>query len=77
MLESLFNKLAALRFATLLKRDSNAGVSCEICKTFKNIFFYRTLPASASGLLGNFQIFMSVLSESLLPKLPVTFPEIF
>ena len=28
--------------ATSLKRDSNAGVFCEYCKTFKNSFFYGT-----------------------------------
>ena len=30
VLESLFNKAAGLRLATLLKRDSNTGVSCKV-----------------------------------------------
>ena len=37
---------------TLLKRDSNtvfsAMFSCEICKIFRNTFFYRTPPVTAS-----------------------------
>ena len=32
-------KLQAFRPATLSKRDSNAGVSCEYCEIFKNIFW--------------------------------------
>ena len=35
------------RPATLLKRDSNTGVSCEICKIFKNTFFNSTLSVAA------------------------------
>ena len=40
-LESLFNKVAGLKalLKILLKRDSNTGVSCEICKIFKNTYF--------------------------------------
>ena len=34
--------------ATLLYRDSNAGTSCEICKTFNSIFLRRALPVAAS-----------------------------
>ena len=36
------------RPATLLKRDSNIGVSSEICEIFKKTFFYRTPPSAAS-----------------------------
>ena len=32
-------KLQALKPATLLKRHSNTGVSCEICKIFMNTYF--------------------------------------
>ena len=39
------------RPATLLKRDSNTGVSCELCKIFNNTFCYRTPPVAASVLL--------------------------
>ena len=39
VLETLFYKIAGFRPATLLKRDSGTGVSCEFCKIFKNIFF--------------------------------------
>ena len=34
--------------ATLLKRDSNTGVSCECCEISKNIFSYRTPTVAAS-----------------------------
>ena len=37
--ESLFNKVAGLQFTTLLKKDSNIGVSREFCEIFKNIDF--------------------------------------
>ena len=39
VLESFFNKVAGLRPATLLKRDSNAGVFLWILRNFKNIYF--------------------------------------
>ena len=41
MPRSLFNKVARLRPATLLKRDSGTGVFCEFCEIFKNTFFHR------------------------------------
>ena len=50
MLESLFNKVLGLRSETLLKRDSNTGVSCEICEIFKNTCFEEHLPTTASLL---------------------------
>ena len=34
-----FNKVAGLRPATLLKRESGAGISCELCEFSKNTFF--------------------------------------
>ena len=36
--------------ATLLKRDSTQVFSCEILEIFKNTFFHRTPPVSASGV---------------------------
>ena len=39
---------SCLRPATLLKIDSSTIVSCEICKIFQNIYFYRTPPVVAS-----------------------------
>ena len=78
MLESLFNKVAGLRFVTLLKKPPTQVFSCEICETFKNTYFHRILPVVASDFLGNLLIFKkSVFYESLSLKLPVTFPEKF
>ena len=37
-----------LKSATLLKRDSNTGFSCEMYEFFKSPFFYRTPPVAAS-----------------------------
>ena len=49
MTESVFNKVADWKLATLLKKDSNTGVACEYCeKIFKNSFFYRTPLETAS-----------------------------
>ena len=48
VLESLFNKVAVLRPATLLRRDSNTDASCEIWEILKNTFFYRTPLLAAS-----------------------------
>ena len=45
----LFNKVAGLRPATLLKNEILTQVfSCEICEIFKNTFLYRTPPVVAS-----------------------------
>ena len=41
-------KLLALTPATLLKRDSNTGVSNEYCEIFKNLYFEEPLPTAAS-----------------------------
>ena len=49
MLESLFNEVKGLRPATLLKRDSNTGVSCQYCEIFKNTYFEELLRMTASG----------------------------
>ena len=53
VLESLFNKAADLRTATLLKTDSNTGVSvfsCKYCEIFKNTYFEEHLRTAASRL---------------------------
>ena len=50
-LESLFNNVAWLkRPATLLRRVSPQVFACEICKIFKNTFFYRTPPMATSEI---------------------------
>ena len=41
--------MAGLRPATLLKKDSNTGLSCEFCGILKNAFLYRTPPVAASA----------------------------
>ena len=46
MLESLYNEVGNL-LKTLLKRDSNTDVSCEICEIFKNTYFEETLRKTA------------------------------
>ena len=43
-----FNKVAGLRLATLLKRDTGTGFSCECFEIFKNIFFIEHLLETAS-----------------------------
>ena len=48
VLQSLFSKIAGLGTATLLKETPTQVFSGEICKTFKNNFFYRTSPVATS-----------------------------
>ena len=43
-----FNRVAALRPATLLKKRLTQVFSCEICEIFKSTFFYRTSRVAAS-----------------------------
>ena len=62
MLESLFNKVAGLKAATLLKADSNAGVFLWI---FKNTFFTEHLRATA------FVAFSKTLRERSIKISPV------
>ena len=65
MLESLFNEVVGLRFVTLLKKLQTQVFSCEICETFKNTYFHRTLPVATSDFSRNSQIFKkSVFYES-------------
>ena len=49
MLESLFEKVASWRLATLLKKTPTQVFSCEVCKIFKNTFSYRTPLVTASA----------------------------
>ena len=87
MLATLFSKVAGLRFVTLSKRPPTSVFSFENCETFKNTYFHRTLPVTASDFSGNLQIFKnffkkilifkSVFYELLPLKLSVTLPEIF
>ena len=48
-MESLFNKVADIWAANLVKIDSNSGVFLQYCKIFKNSFFDRTRPVTAFG----------------------------
>ena len=51
MLESLFNKVAGLRPATLSKKETQAQMfSCEFCEISKNNFSHRTPLVAASDL---------------------------
>ena len=45
---AVFNKIAGLRPATLLKKTPTQVFSCEFCEFFKNNFFYGALPVAAS-----------------------------
>ena len=47
-LKSLFNKVAGLQTATLLKTDSSTSVSCEYCEIVKNTHFKKHLRTAAS-----------------------------
>ena len=47
MLESFFNENAG-QPATLFKRDTNTGVSCEYSEIFKNTYFEEHLQTVAS-----------------------------
>ena len=51
MKESLFNKVAGLRSATLLKKRLTLAqvFPCEFCEIYKNTFSYRTPPVAASN----------------------------
>ena len=47
VLESLFNKVVGLKAPTQV-------FFCEICESFKNIFFHRTPPVDASDYMSRF-----------------------
>ena len=44
----IFNKVASLWPATLLKKETGTGVFCEFCEIFKNTFFTEQLQVTAS-----------------------------
>ena len=75
MLKSFFNKVAGLRFVTLLKRAPTQAFSCEICKSFKNTCFRGTLPVAASDFSEICKFLKKCFLWSLPMKLPVTVPE--
>ena len=50
VLESVFKKVAGLGPTTLLQRNSNTGVFCEICEIFKNPYLEEHLRTAASIL---------------------------
>ena len=50
VLKSLFNKVAVLGSATLLRKTPRQMLSCEICEIFKNNYFEEHLWPSASKL---------------------------
>ena len=51
LLECRFNKVAVIYPATYLIRDTNIGVSCEVCKTFQNTYFEPILKNICKRLL--------------------------
>ena len=53
MMESLFNKVAALMPATLLKSDSNTDVFLSNSQNFTNIDFEEHLPTTADQIICN------------------------
>ena len=48
--ETLFNKVAGMRPATLLKKRLAQVFSCEFCKISKNTYSYRTPLVAASQI---------------------------
>ena len=47
----VFNRVAGLRFVTLLQKDNNTGIFFEFCKVFKSTFFTEQLRTTASVIL--------------------------
>ena len=58
-----FNKVADLRLATLLKRDSDTGVFCEFCEISENNFSYIT-PLVAVSEQSQITYFIKILKTS-------------
>ena len=67
-------KLQAFRSVTLLKRDSNTGVSSKYRDIYINILYYKTPPAAASGcskmntLPANFEFIKRGLAHFIISK---------
>ena len=57
VLESLINKVQAVKSLALLIRDTNTGVFLYYCEIFKNSFFYKIPPVAASGFTNGKLIF--------------------
>ena len=65
VLEPFFNIVAGLRPATLLKRDSNAGVFQWILRNFKNIYFEEHVQtATESFRLNSFETSKGHLTQT-------------
>ena len=70
--ESLFNKVAGLRPATLFKKETLAQVfSCEFCEILKNTFFDRTSLVAASEFVSIFMLFTGFYNITKL-QMPLT-----
>ena len=59
------------KLATLLKRDSDTGVSCEYCKVFKNTYFEEKLWVTASTASDFLTLFRNGVKMSPLPVFPL------
>ena len=57
--------------ATLLKRDSNTGLSCEYCQIFKNTYFEEQLRATALTASDFLTLFRMGVKMSPLPVFPL------
>ena len=65
VLESFLNKVAGLRPATLLKRDSNAGVFLWILRNIKNIYFEEHVQTAAESFrLNSFETSKGHLTQT-------------
>ena len=60
VLKSLFNKVAGLQAWNFIKKTLTQEFSCEVCKIFENIVFYRTPPVAAPGFGSNIYKFLNV-----------------
>ena len=49
----IFNKVAGLQPARLLKRDSDSGVFLQYCEISNNTFFYGTQPVAVGRKKGS------------------------
>ena len=59
-----YSQKNTFRPATLLKRDPNAGASCEYCENFKNTYFEEHLRTTASVCIVNLPLIFSVLIKT-------------
>ena len=66
MLESFFDEVADLKAVSLLKETPTQMFCCEVCKIFKNTFFYRTPLVDTSSTL----CFASGFLNTFVPNAP-------